>query len=87
MEKRQGVAESVSVSEIILTYYQRILHQLWRIEYEDSQREKGRSHSRATNELNSNSKTSCRSAFRTILRIKAANSPNTYLTIQTSTRI
>jgi hypothetical protein len=26
------VGEAVSVSEIILTYYQRILHQLWRIE-------------------------------------------------------
>jgi len=87
MEERHGVGESVSVSEIILTYYQRVLHQLWSIEYEDREREKGRSRSRATNELNSNSKTSCRSDFRTILRIKAANSTNTYLTIQTSTRI
>jgi hypothetical protein len=77
----------VPVSEIILTYYQRILHQLWRMEYEERAREKGRSRSRATNELNLNSKTSCRSAFRIILRIKVANSTHTYLMTITSTRI
>ena len=45
------MAERVTVSQITLTYYQRILHQLWRIEYEERERERERKGDHAVERL------------------------------------